>query len=1102
MYSVEKYLTNIKNLTNSLVIKLSDVGIYNNIGVVNNKDFSQKYLPGTDKKEWKYYLNLSGRYHPLDEKVKIKVIETENMEILTPELLDKNPLTKATLLKCEDFYQELLALNLASLNYIHGCMYPVDIDIAINAEDGTILNYNKNYIEENESYLIRELEVFIKLLISRWYNKDYAKTDELYLSSFIAFLYSSIYNKIINLHISRIYTNEVNSFHLEHFFRSKLDIWEDVRVLNKESLYWLYKNINNLIANTGQTKNLNKIINKLFYMNNVGVGEYKLQKKDPEFNKNNSSLFESNFIQSESVFISKKLNDFYLVNDDVTTSVENLIESQYTKIKETKNKLPKNMIRYATEIAKDSLEDKIFSLEKTKTLDIDSVTLFKKSGMDLFSLVLDYWIYLLSKDYLKIDKIEYPGNINKSDGEGMIYEDIVEEFSTDNKTYKVTPKVGLLMTIKLLLYSTKNIDIKLTKLNYNKVINTDRDLFNWVSERLLVNDGFSQILVKELKNIHPLPVRNINKIDDFKNYLESIIEYSKTLWLLGCNAESFITTSNIKHLIGLMSMNGSYELSTEGKTIDELLLEEKVIFNINSNTDILKTLKLLIKTFTGIKLDQDDELINNMQKYINIINKLTSYSVQAVNSNTLVKETLVYYNNTMSIKTKHGFIMTYGLDIKGLEPFRSRLWSRCVMFNEPVYVNNVLYHPYLAKEKMNPIKGIFAIRDNYPEYFPTEPHNYYITKEPYFKFSNYEWYKNYIKVAGMEIQALENSKTMKAKGVYSNHIDMKAFTLPTKTYVKAQKGIRGNMIVNDGEWLEGFQMYKMHTIPNPWFKDGLRQVLTVSGMNLKALEVSKKFKFTHGITESRLNKVTINKTNIKVPKDITGSLKIEDYNFINNLPIFGMPYKNKVFDIKFFKDKKYIKVSSMTFEALDKSKNNKLKTIVFSGFFGKKKDDGTIESVEVRATPMSDNKPFIRNNKVSGQGTITDINVNKEFLLGVSSLIYEVDGEPCKVSYVGVEDDSGNIDYYDTTQVPTVNRNDVDIIPHLNIDEQTVSGTSNIFETSEGKILSTRVEINDVEVQYPSIVEKKIETANKPKLKINNRPTVSYLGNNKPKIKK
>ena len=92
------------------------------------------------------------------------------------------------------------------------------------------------------------------------------------------------------------------------FFKSNLDLWDDVSVLNKESLYWLYANFKNLLRQAGRNNTLSKIAKNIFDSNNVGLGEYILQVNTP---KRDVLDFRSGYTRREPVFKTSAINKTY-----------------------------------------------------------------------------------------------------------------------------------------------------------------------------------------------------------------------------------------------------------------------------------------------------------------------------------------------------------------------------------------------------------------------------------------------------------------------------------------------------------------------------------------------------------------------------------------------------------------------------------------------------------------------------------------------------------------------------------------------------------------------------------------------------------------------
>ena len=187
-------------LANSLVIKRHSSA--RSINKLVRNEFPE-YDPGNLLHTWRYYLNLAGEKHFSNSTVMINVIELDEERELTRELLEDNEYTRNELLKQEDFFKNLIDKYPEDELYIKGCMFPVDIQEAIESRDGTILNYDKNLVQYNELSLIPELQTHIYNFISRWDNVGYDLTDEQFNTAFNMVLFANIPNKIINISIDK-----------------------------------------------------------------------------------------------------------------------------------------------------------------------------------------------------------------------------------------------------------------------------------------------------------------------------------------------------------------------------------------------------------------------------------------------------------------------------------------------------------------------------------------------------------------------------------------------------------------------------------------------------------------------------------------------------------------------------------------------------------------------------------------------------------------------------------------------------------------------------------------------------------------------------------
>ena len=1069
MYTIERYIAGIKALTNSLVIKINEIPMVINAGVENTIG----YDPLQDKptkgniREWKYYLNLAGKMHRLDKPITIRVLETEQDEILTADLLNTYPTTKAELLKMDKFYKNYTDEHPEYIRYIHGCMFPVDIDRAIEAPEGTILAYNKDFVEDNEYYLIPELQRYIKDMLIRWHVKPYTIVDSLYLPSLIAFLYSSIYLKIINLRLDKISTFQVHSFHLEHFFRSRLDLWDEVNILNKKSLFWLYKNLDVMMHNVGKDLTFKKVYDKLFQMNGIGIGEYTLNRIDPKFSDGKNDVYQPSYIRDPANLITKQLNSSYLTNNGNTESIESMTTRQLTILEDVNKNMPATFQDYIKKVVKEDTNRNILAEQKTKVIDIDRAELLKKTGLDLFSLVLDYWVYGLHKDKLYKMKVQYNGNISSNKKKNTLENNDVNYVDNENKIYNVSPKVGLLMFLKLMLYASGDLNAKLTSITYNRVCDFDPVRFQNTID-IIINDGVSRPVLEAIKTVLPVEPDVFSTIEMFKKFLNESIELAKIVWVLCSNVQNFFTSDAIKRVFLTLIKRDKYYLSDDNGsyTIDELLKQHGVTFPISPYTDIVATMKSMIKTFTGVELDQEDILLQNMDKYRRIIKKLTSYSLHAMGSAGVIDDITVYYNNPTVLTTKNGFVITYGLLLKGLEDDIARLKANSWESPGGLYVNIIELRPQLALAKLRPIIGDMVLKFSelrkdgwtfgYSADFETIPS---------FRLDDYKWYNDWLTIKQVELSALEKTiSDMDATAIDStqapdsNSINLKGALL------EYQK-LYGELIVKNGPWLEEVGAYNFNTIPTFWDTFASSQdYLKTIGISLVPVEdVDYTLAGSSSEPNDDIASKTVLKGDMKLLEEVSG-YGVEKH-VLKTEATYDFTKTYTTLDISdFVSDSKYVKVGLMAFTY--------------------DKQDGTptaIEEVKNLFTYVVEDvvkqKPEILsriNNTVGVQDNAEVFNklkkttLDKADAVGLAMLPYKVvsNGETydkCKLLYIGLIDKDGNMDVYDCSKVKVLTYDDLKLCPMIKTVPNAYNGklVSLPSKVSKDKVITVSVNLVD-----------------------------------------
>lgn len=658
MYAIETFYDNICKLSKSLVIKFDLVAITMEISTnYSYLNFNSELLHSEEnKKNMRFYRHIAGelyegiRYSSTlktepDSEVLIKVIENETYLPLTKAILEQYPLTKTELLKFGDYYSNLVDEYPTMRLYIHGCLFPADIDKAVSnsTKDGTILSYNPTFVEQQEWSLMKELENFIKNYINRWYITAYTMPDNLYLQSFLGVLFSQIPNKIFNIRSSKIHTNEAHSFFLEAFFRSNLELWEPVQKLNNETIWWLYKNLPGIIKNIGKNETLDKLLAKVFNTNSVGIGGYYITRGDSTLNDDIYTFTSKPFESGGTIIKAEGLNSYYNTKGNGQVDPGDLINTQLAMT----NYYTEEHNKYIVDVNVEKLNKGAGNNANTKVLEVSTLKEYTGFNVDKLRVMMDYWAFILDRSYY--------GSFSNSD---LTTSKV--EFTDPNTgaKFNINAKIGFYMVIKVMLHAVGALHTPIRKYAITTVCDPSANI-NKILKEYLYPDGLTELLSAELIDAYPVLDKSLSSATEVAAHITTVIEYYKNLWITSANAESAFVASNIRMFLFLSSLQEAVTLHPypEDLTIDEILANEGITnFEIYGSYDHAETVKELIYLCLGLEVNSEDRLSELLLAYKEIIRKLTSYTLHPVGEVNEGSDSYIYNSRTNFIKMKKGIL--------------------------------------------------------------------------------------------------------------------------------------------------------------------------------------------------------------------------------------------------------------------------------------------------------------------------------------------------------------------------------------------------------------------------------------------------------------
>lgn len=193
------------------------------------------------------------------------------------------------------FYEELVSRYPEFETLIIGIINPIDINVALNADNGEILfiagrykriegsrkyfdttwfSINEVLIEEQEDNLILEIQKFINMFLKHWSNPEYINGNDLYVVAMLGVLYANIPNVIFNTRLGNCKTPRAHTFHIRQYLESFGQIGRYVDFVPIGTVLWLYKNVHYLEANAGKQKTFDLIMDNMLTPNEIPMSAY------------------------------------------------------------------------------------------------------------------------------------------------------------------------------------------------------------------------------------------------------------------------------------------------------------------------------------------------------------------------------------------------------------------------------------------------------------------------------------------------------------------------------------------------------------------------------------------------------------------------------------------------------------------------------------------------------------------------------------------------------------------------------------------------------------------------------------------------------------
>lgn len=551
----------------------------------------------TDKRDWIYYRHVSGEYHETDKPIYVISVDTTERIIFNKENLKLHKNTKKEYSYGTHKYEELVEQYPEMELLIKGILNPCDIEYAINAEDGTVLSYDKRFIEMNEYSLMEKLQDFCYGMFSRWYQKQYNIDHRLYNLTFMGILYQKLVEFIIQTRLEMCLTNEAHSYHYRRFLASHgfLDYYVDYLTV-KQALI-LYKNIRWVERYVGQTHTQRWLIKHILTLRNMPIAEYNMVQVY-------NNIIED--VKSIARFEKKSLNGLELI--DPTTDTLNL-----DQMMDKEDPLAYFNLQVREEEEKKTrelLSESLASELKTKVLESKVIDYSDSEEQILSNILLDQWIDMVDREmYKAYILINHPvsGELVPLSGKNALLLFTLAVMRANDLKDNCIPD----FTIGLSIRNRKP---------------TIEELRSYIPDNSIIRDEWLNLLIEEYVPLTPI----MNTIDFYRQGEDTFHRINKWLELAEKDEHLDATSYKIASAYRMFSTR-IVSFRRPDLTNYDMFLEE-IAFDTKGmdRTDWMRMANLIWMKATGLDSVELKSLNSIHQAMIGLMTKLSSYSVHYI----------------------------------------------------------------------------------------------------------------------------------------------------------------------------------------------------------------------------------------------------------------------------------------------------------------------------------------------------------------------------------------------------------------------------------------------------------------------------------------
>lgn len=541
---------------------------------------------------WKYYLHLAGDYHSTDKMMYVKSADTREMIEFTKENLAYHRATAREYYPGSVLYKGLVRQYPTQADLITGILYPIDIQTAIDAEDGDILYHDPVYVEAQEDTFIYDLQDWVRSFYIRWYNTQFNLTDELFHAGFLGNLYSRMVPKIMALRLAKAKTNQAHSYHIREYLASHEHLDDFIPYLDTYQMLWLYRNIDYLQRHVGSKNTFQRLVKNILTHRGIPLLKYTL-------NQNSTNMLRDNVAHVEMV---KHDVNFNIVQQGLEqVPIRNIL------VREEPLARDNSLVAFDTE--RDIMVDMGYSKSSvlpTRVYDSEVIDRSVSNVRSLEHVLLNEWLQLASSDKYRAF-VQIP---NPKTGENMT----------------MSVKDAYLTTMYCWMKSRGVLGDTIPKFVAYDVLLDKSPTFaqlRVMSPKRLIPDN----LITAIQDITP-PMSQYISTERF--YLDCVDVHKRYLrqWELYSFQEHMVSRAYCEQIVRMHYMNRMCELVPPGTRWDDYFTEHGFHITDMSNSEMEQLCLDSINIATGANLVKIITLGEVQRELLRLMSRMSSYIAQ------------------------------------------------------------------------------------------------------------------------------------------------------------------------------------------------------------------------------------------------------------------------------------------------------------------------------------------------------------------------------------------------------------------------------------------------------------------------------------------